>query len=99
MVLVLRLRAFHETVHSKDEIKVFCDFPQSLRGFVGGGICQNSPMNNSKQTSFDVIVIGAGVAGLSTAMQLAKRGQSVVVSYWAWAPCCTTRVLLAAYTG
>ena len=31
------------------------------------------------QTSFDVIVIGAGVAGLSTAMQLAKRGQSVVV--------------------
>jgi glycine/D-amino acid oxidase-like deaminating enzyme len=56
-------------------------------------------MNNSKQTSFDVIVIGAGVAGLSTAMQLAKRGQSVVVSYWAWAPCCTTRVLLAAYTG
>ncbi|MBT4726288.1 MAG: FAD-binding oxidoreductase [Planctomycetaceae bacterium] len=36
-------------------------------------------MNNSTQTSFDVIVIGAGVAGLSTAMQLAKRGQSVVV--------------------
>lgn len=36
-------------------------------------------MNNSKQTSFDVIAIGAGVAGLSTAMQLAKREQSVVV--------------------
>jgi len=36
-------------------------------------------MNNKIQTSFDVIVIGAGVAGLSTAMQLAKRGQSVVV--------------------
>jgi succinate dehydrogenase/fumarate reductase flavoprotein subunit len=30
-------------------------------------------MNNPKQTSFDVIVIGAGVAGLSTAMQLAKH--------------------------
>ena len=36
-------------------------------------------MNDSKQTAFDVIVIGAGVAGLSTAMQLAKRGQSVLV--------------------
>ena len=36
-------------------------------------------MSKSLQTSFDVIVIGAGVAGLSTAMQLAKRGQSVVV--------------------
>ena len=32
----------------------------------------------SKNTS-DVIVIGAGVAGLSTAMQLAKRGTSVTV--------------------
>ena len=38
------------------------------------------------QTSFDVIVIGAGVAGLSTAMQLAKRGQSVVVRKTAQGP-------------
>ena len=36
-------------------------------------------MDNSMQSSFDVIVIGAGVFRLSTAMQLAKRGQSVVV--------------------
>ena len=32
----------------------------------------------SKNTS-DVIIIGGGVAGLSTAMQLAKRGTSVTV--------------------
>ena len=32
----------------------------------------------SRQTA-DVIVIGGGVAGLSTAMQLARRGASVIV--------------------
>lgn len=33
----------------------------------------------AKQNTADVIVIGGGVAGLSTAMQLAKRGREVIV--------------------
>ncbi|REJ70355.1 MAG: FAD-binding oxidoreductase [Planctomycetota bacterium] len=37
-----------------------------------------TPVTTAIETA-DVIVIGAGVAGLSTAMQLAKRGQKVVV--------------------
>ncbi|MEC7565769.1 MAG: FAD-binding oxidoreductase [Planctomycetota bacterium] len=36
-------------------------------------------MSNHSPISCDVIVIGGGVAGLSTAMQLAKRGSAVVV--------------------
>jgi glycine/D-amino acid oxidase-like deaminating enzyme len=36
-------------------------------------------MTTASHNAADVIVIGGGVAGLSTAMQLAMRGASVIV--------------------
>ena len=36
-------------------------------------------MANSTEQTADVVIVGGGVAGLSTAMQLARRGRSVTV--------------------
>ncbi len=36
-------------------------------------------MQNEKQSPIDVVVIGSGLTGLTTAQTLKKRGQSVVV--------------------